>query len=337
MDPATPEVQEGDIPVAVDWVPPSCAVDDVTMDDTPVDVRVSSLPASDHKVEDGEILDEAMDVLDSQAAVPPTLEAATAHVLIEDIPVAAVQAPMTSVVAEVTIGENLVDDGGASDPTYDHEIGKGQSIIEVVPRTPEAVTVEELVKDTPVVAVVAPPTSADAEMTMGENPVVVGDVPVGAVQAPPTSVAAEVTMGESVVVHGGASEPTYDHEVVKRQLFHEAVPTTLETQEMASSKPADSTMNPERFQELLHNIRSTRNDTHPIAEDSTPTKIQDLQQEVPTLGTVANLDNELEKRESGRGNEPNDAANRKSIYSSQPSQPGFHRSGQHEICGSDSP
>ncbi|KAL3695458.1 hypothetical protein R1sor_009534 [Riccia sorocarpa] len=73
MDPATSEVQEGDIPVAVDWVPPSSAVDDVTMDDTPVDVRVASLPASDHEVEDGEILDEAMDVLDSQAAVPPTL------------------------------------------------------------------------------------------------------------------------------------------------------------------------------------------------------------------------------------------------------------------------
>ncbi|KAL3678511.1 hypothetical protein R1sor_021467 [Riccia sorocarpa] len=313
MDPATSEVQEGDTPVAVDWVPPSSAVDDVTMDDTPVDVRVASLPTSDHEVEDGEILDEAMDVLDSQAAVPPTLEAATAHLLIEDIPVAAVQAPMTSVVAEVTMGENLVHDGGASDPTYDHEIEKGQSILEVVPETPQAATVEELAKDIPVVAVV---TSGDAEMTMGENPVVVGgasggqsiteavpttseattvevgkvDVPVPAVQAPPTSVAAEVTMVESVVVHGGASEPTYDHEVVKRQLFHEAVPTTLEAQETEPSKPADSTMNPERFQELLHNIRSTRNDTHPVAEGSTPTKIQDVQQEVPTPGTAANLD-----------------------------------------------
>ncbi|KAL3688263.1 hypothetical protein R1sor_014572 [Riccia sorocarpa] len=266
MDPATSEVQEGDIPVAVDWVPPSSAVDDVTMDDTPVDVRVASLPASDHEVEDGEILDEAMDVLDSQAAVPPTLEAATAHVLIEDIPVAAVQAPMTSVVAEVTTGENLVDDGGASDPTYDHEIEKGQSILEVVPKTPQAATVEELVKDIPVVVVVSPPTSADAEMTMGENPVVVGGasggqsiteavpttseattvevgkayVPVAAVQAPPTSVVAEVTMGESVVVHGGASEPTYDHEVVKRQLFPEAIPTTLEAQETAPSSLADT-------------------------------------------------------------------------------------------------
>ncbi|KAL3683675.1 hypothetical protein R1sor_001697 [Riccia sorocarpa] len=281
MDPATSEVQEGDIPVAVDWVPPSSAVDDVTMDDTPVDVRVASLPASDHEVEEGEILDEPMDVLDSQAAVPPTLEAATAHVLIEDIPVAAVQAPMTSVVAEVTMA-----------------------------------TVEELVKDISVVAVVAPPTSADAEMTMGENPVEIGgafggqcitgaipttseattvevgkaDVPVAAVQAPPTCVAAEVTMGESVVVHGGAYGPTYDHEVVKRQLFHEVVPTTLEAQETTPSKPADSTMNPERFQELLQNIRSTRNDPHPVAEGSTPTKIQDVQQEVPTPGTAANLD-----------------------------------------------
>ncbi|KAL3688821.1 hypothetical protein R1sor_015130 [Riccia sorocarpa] len=316
MDPATSEVHKGDIPVAVDWVPPSSAVDDVTMDDTPVDVRVASLPASDHEVEDGEILDEAMDVLDSQAAVPPTLEAATAHVLIEDIPVAAVQAPMTSVVAEVTTGENLVDDGGASDPTYDHEIEKGQSILEVVPKTPQAATVEELVKDIPVVAVVSPPTSADAEMTMGENPVVVGgasggqsiteavpttseattvevgkaDVPVAAVQAPPTSVAAEVTMGESVVVHGGASEPTYDHEVVKRQLFPEAIPTTLEAQETAPSSLADSSINQERFQELLQNIRSTRTDPHPVAEDITPTKIQDVQQAVPTLGTAANLD-----------------------------------------------
>ncbi|KAL3696271.1 hypothetical protein R1sor_010347 [Riccia sorocarpa] len=326
MDPATSEVQEGDIPVAVDWVPPSSAVDDVTMYDTPVDVRVASLPASDHEVEEGEILDEAMDVLDSQAAVPPTLEAVMAHVLIEDIPVAAVQTPilMTSVVVEVTMGENLVDDGGASDPTYDHEIRKGQSIPEVVPRTPQAATVEELVEDIPVVAVVAPPTSADAEMTMGENPVEIGgaseptydrkvekgqiiteavpttskgttveveiaDIPVTKVQAPPTSVAAEVTMGESVVVHGGAS----DHEVVKRQLFPEAVPTTLESQETASSSLADSTINPERFQELLHNIRSTWNDPHPVAEDSTPTKIQDIQQEVPTPGTTANLDKVL--------------------------------------------
>ncbi|KAL3683103.1 hypothetical protein R1sor_001125 [Riccia sorocarpa] len=312
MDPATSKVQEGDILVAVDWVPPSSAVDDVTMDDTPVDVRVASLPASDHEVEDGEILDEAMDVLDNQAAVPPTLEAATAHVLIEDIPVAAVQAPMTSVVAEVTMGENLVDDGGATDPTYDHEIEKGQSILEVIPKTPQAASVEELIKDIPVVAVVAPPTSADAEMTIGENPVVVGgasggqsiteavpttseattvevgkaDVPVAAVQAPSTSVAAEVTMDESVVVHGGASEPTYDHEIVKRQLFHEAVPTTLEAQETEPSKPADSTMNLERFQELLHNIRSTRNDTHPVAEGSTPTKIQDVHQEVPSLAQL---------------------------------------------------
>ncbi|KAL3692233.1 hypothetical protein R1sor_005884 [Riccia sorocarpa] len=267
MDPATSEVQEGDTPVAVDWVPPSSAVDDidVTMDDTPVDVRVASLPASDHEVEDGEILDEAMDVLDSQVVVPPTLEAATVHVLIEDIPVAAVQAPMTSVVAEVTMGENLVDDGGASDPTYDHEIGKGQSILEVVPKTLQAVTVEKLVEDIPVVAVMALPTSADAEMTMGENPMEVG----------------------------GASEPTYDHEVVKRQLFPEAIPTTFEGQETAPSSLADSTINPERFQELLQNIKSTRNDPHPVAEDITPTKIQDVQQAVPTPGTTANLDKVL--------------------------------------------
>ncbi|KAL3692181.1 hypothetical protein R1sor_005832 [Riccia sorocarpa] len=143
IDPATLEAQEEDIPVAVDWVPLSSAIDDVTMDDTPVDVRVASLLASDHEVEDGKILDEAMDVLDSQAAVPPTLEAATVHVLIEDIPVAAVQAPMTSIVAEVTMGENLVDDGGAPDPTYVHEIGKGQSIHEVVPRTPQTSTWKE--------------------------------------------------------------------------------------------------------------------------------------------------------------------------------------------------
>ncbi|KAL3687530.1 hypothetical protein R1sor_013839 [Riccia sorocarpa] len=280
------EVQEGDIPVAVDWVPPSSAVDDVTMDDTPVHVRVASLPACDHEVEEGEILAEPRDVLDSQAAVPPTLEAASVHVLIEDILVAAVQAPMPSVVAEVTMGENLVDDGGASDPTYDHEIGKGQSIPEVVPRTPQAATVEELIEDIPVVAVAAPPTSAVADVTMGENLMEVGDasepaydrkvekgqiihevvpttsetttvevgiadIPVAAVQAPPTSVASKVTMGESVVVQGGASEPTYHHEVEKR---------------------------------------STRNDPHPVAEGSTPTKIQEVQQEVPTPGTAANLD-----------------------------------------------
>ncbi|KAL3696010.1 hypothetical protein R1sor_010086 [Riccia sorocarpa] len=246
-----------------------------------MDVRVASLPASDHEIEEGEILDETMDVLDSQAAVPPTLEAATVQVLIEDIPVAAVQAPMISVLAEVTMGENLVDDGDAPNPTYDHEIGKGQnevggasepaydhevekrqSIPEVVPTTSEATTVE----------------------------VRIADIPVVAVQAPPTSVAAEVMPGESLVVHGGAYELTYDHEVEKRQLSPEAVPTTLEAQEMVPSSSTASTVNPERFQGLLHNIRSTRNDPHPIVEDSTPTKIQDVEQEVPTPGTVANLD-----------------------------------------------
>ncbi|KAL3684876.1 hypothetical protein R1sor_002898 [Riccia sorocarpa] len=299
MDPATLEVQEGDIPVAVDWVPPSSAVDDVTMDDIPVDVRVASLPASDHEVKEGGILDEAMNVRDSQAAVPPTLETATVQVLIEDFPVAVVQAPMTSAVVEVTMGENLVDGGGASDPIYDHEIGKRQIIPEAVPRTPHAP-----IEDIPVAAVAAPPTSPVAEVTMGENlgevggasepaydhevekgqsiskavpttskamtvEVRIADIPVVAVQASPTSVAAEVTMGESLVVHGGASEPTYDHEVEKRQLFTEAVPTTLEAQETAPSSPADSTINPERFQELVHNIRSTRNDPHPVAEGST--------------------------------------------------------------------
>ncbi|KAL3680611.1 hypothetical protein R1sor_023567 [Riccia sorocarpa] len=128
MDPATLELLEGDIPVAVDLVPPSSAVDDVTMDDIPMEVSVASLPASDHEVEEREILDEAMDFLDSQVAVPTTLETTTVDVLIEDIPVAVVQAPPTSAVAEVTMGENLVDVGGASEPTYDHEMGKGQII-----------------------------------------------------------------------------------------------------------------------------------------------------------------------------------------------------------------
>ncbi|KAL3699412.1 hypothetical protein R1sor_017434 [Riccia sorocarpa] len=290
MDPATLEVQEGDVPVAVDWVPPSSAVDDVTIDDIPMDVRDASLPTSDHEVEEGEILDEAMDVLDSQAAVPPTLEASTVEVLVEDIPVAAVQAPMTSAVVEVTMGENLVDVGSASDSAYDHEIGKGQIIPEAVPRTPQVATVEELIEDIPVATVATPSTSTVAEVTMGENLGEVGDILVAAVQAPLIFVAAEITMGESLVVHGGASEPTYDHEVEKRQLFPEAVPTTLEAQETAPSSHADSTINPERFQKLVHNIRSTRNHHHSVAEGSTPTKIQDVEQEVPTPGTVANLD-----------------------------------------------
>ncbi|KAL3683797.1 hypothetical protein R1sor_001819 [Riccia sorocarpa] len=127
-----------------------------------------------------------MDVLDSQTAVPPTLEAATVEVLVEDIPVAAIQAPMTSVVVEVTMGENLVDVGasivaemtmgenlgdvgGASEPTYDHEVEKGQSIPEVVPTTSKATTVEVRIADIPVAAVQAPPTSVVAEVTMVAN------------------------------------------------------------------------------------------------------------------------------------------------------------------------
>ncbi|KAL3687413.1 hypothetical protein R1sor_013722 [Riccia sorocarpa] len=153
MDPATIEVQKGDIPVAVDMVPPSAAIDDVTMDDIPMDIRVASLPASDHEVKEGEILDKFMDVLDSQVAIPTTSEATTVEVLIEDIPVAAVQAPPTSVVAEVTMGENPMDVGCAFEPTYDHEMGKGQIIPKAVPTTPEATTVEQLIEDIPIAAI----------------------------------------------------------------------------------------------------------------------------------------------------------------------------------------
>ncbi|KAL3691166.1 hypothetical protein R1sor_004817 [Riccia sorocarpa] len=44
MDPTTVEIREGDIPVAAVQVPPSSAVDDVIMDDDPVEVGVASVP-----------------------------------------------------------------------------------------------------------------------------------------------------------------------------------------------------------------------------------------------------------------------------------------------------
>ncbi|KAL3693831.1 hypothetical protein R1sor_007482 [Riccia sorocarpa] len=141
-----------------------------------------------------------MDVLDSQVVVPKILEAATVEVLIEDIPIVAVQAPLTSAVAEVTMDENLVDVGGASKPTYDHEMGKGEIIHEVVPTIPEAATVEELIQD----------------------------IPVTAVEASSTSGVADVAMGENLVDVEGASEPAYDHELEKGQIIPEVVPTTSE-------------------------------------------------------------------------------------------------------------
>ncbi|KAL3690617.1 hypothetical protein R1sor_016926 [Riccia sorocarpa] len=193
------EVQEEDIPVAVDQVPPSSAIDDVTMDDNPVDVRVASVPASDHEVED---LVEAMDVLDSQVAVLTTTEATTGSYSTD------------SAVAEMTMGENLVEIRGASEPAYDHEVEKGKIFHEVVSTTSEATTVE----------------------------VLIANIPFAAVQAPPTSAVADVTMGENLMEFGGAFEPTYDHKVKKGQIFSEAVPTTLEAQETAPSSPVDSTI-----------------------------------------------------------------------------------------------
>ncbi|KAL3682156.1 hypothetical protein R1sor_000178 [Riccia sorocarpa] len=59
------ELREGDIPVQV---PPASAVEEVTMDEHPVEF--ASVAASDHEVDAGGILPEAVDVLDSQEAIP---------------------------------------------------------------------------------------------------------------------------------------------------------------------------------------------------------------------------------------------------------------------------
>ncbi|KAL3687917.1 hypothetical protein R1sor_014226 [Riccia sorocarpa] len=67
MDPLTVEVREEDIPVAAVQVPPTFVVDEVPLGENPMEV--APLPASDHGVDD------VVDVLDSQEAVPVIDEA----------------------------------------------------------------------------------------------------------------------------------------------------------------------------------------------------------------------------------------------------------------------
>ncbi|KAL3693453.1 hypothetical protein R1sor_007104 [Riccia sorocarpa] len=98
-------------------------------------------------------------------------------------------------------------------------------------------------------------------------------------------------MGENLVEFGGASEPAYDREVEKGQIIPEALPTTSEAttvevqigdipvaavQAPPSSVAAEITMG----ESLV---------VHGVVKGSTPTKIQDVEQEVPTPGTAANL------------------------------------------------
>ncbi|KAL3688928.1 hypothetical protein R1sor_015237 [Riccia sorocarpa] len=73
MDPLTVEVREEDIPIAAVQVPPTFVFDDVPLGENPVDV--TPVPASDHGVDEGEILPEVVDVLDSQEVVPVIDEA----------------------------------------------------------------------------------------------------------------------------------------------------------------------------------------------------------------------------------------------------------------------
>ncbi|KAL3695144.1 hypothetical protein R1sor_008795 [Riccia sorocarpa] len=73
MDPVTVEVREGDIPVAAVQVPPTFVVDEVTLGENPMEV--APVLASDHVVDEGEILLEVVDVPDSQEAVPVIGEA----------------------------------------------------------------------------------------------------------------------------------------------------------------------------------------------------------------------------------------------------------------------
>ncbi|KAL3700823.1 hypothetical protein R1sor_018845 [Riccia sorocarpa] len=73
MDPLTVEVREEDIPVAAVQVPPTFVVDEMPLGENPMEV--APVPASDHGVDDGEILPEVVGVLDSQEAVPVIGEA----------------------------------------------------------------------------------------------------------------------------------------------------------------------------------------------------------------------------------------------------------------------
>ncbi|KAL3691679.1 hypothetical protein R1sor_005330 [Riccia sorocarpa] len=67
MDPLTVEVREEDIPVAAVQVPPTFVLDEVPLGENPMEVAL--VPASDHGVDEGEILPEVVGVLDSQEAV----------------------------------------------------------------------------------------------------------------------------------------------------------------------------------------------------------------------------------------------------------------------------
>ncbi|KAL3701045.1 hypothetical protein R1sor_019067 [Riccia sorocarpa] len=73
MDPLTVEVRQEDIPVAAVQVPPTFVVDEVPLGENPMEV--APVPASDHGVDEGEILPEVVGVLDSQEAVPVIGEA----------------------------------------------------------------------------------------------------------------------------------------------------------------------------------------------------------------------------------------------------------------------
>ncbi|KAL3688853.1 hypothetical protein R1sor_015162 [Riccia sorocarpa] len=73
MDPLTVEVREEDIPVAAVQVIPTFVDDEVPLDENPVEV--APVLASDHGVDEGKILPEVVDVLDSQEAVPVIGEA----------------------------------------------------------------------------------------------------------------------------------------------------------------------------------------------------------------------------------------------------------------------
>ncbi|KAL3684472.1 hypothetical protein R1sor_002494 [Riccia sorocarpa] len=73
MDPLTVEVREEDIPFAAVQVPPTFVVDEVPLGENPMEV--APVPASDHGVDEGEILPEVVGVLDNQEVVPVIGEA----------------------------------------------------------------------------------------------------------------------------------------------------------------------------------------------------------------------------------------------------------------------
>ncbi|KAL3676569.1 hypothetical protein R1sor_026517 [Riccia sorocarpa] len=84
MNPLTVEVREEDIPVAAVQVIPTFVDDEVPLGENPVEV--APVPASDHGVDEGKILPEVVDVLDSQEVVPVIDEAqeATTSSLVDE-------------------------------------------------------------------------------------------------------------------------------------------------------------------------------------------------------------------------------------------------------------